>query len=112
MTPYALESFKAFMAKDNLLAALQSNNLVMRTFVTEPARMLNQGAVQGYYRWLVETPVTITFLPRGTKDYSGIQPKSQRINIRTQIGRVVQGGDDGMMIETLEFLPVAAAAQK
>lgn len=109
MTPYAIESFKAFMAKDNLLAALQSNNLVMRAFVTEPSRLLNQGAVQNRYRWLVETPVTISFLPRGTSDYAGIQPKSQRINVRLQIGRVEQGGDDGMMIETLEFLPVAAA---
>ncbi len=108
MTPYAIESLKAFMAKDNLLAALQTNNLVMRTFVTEPARLLNQGAVQGSYRWLVETPMTISFLPRGTNDYAGIQPKSQKINIRTQLGRVAQGGEDGVMIETLEFLPVPA----
>ena len=106
MTPFALESFKAFMAKDNLLSALQSNDLVMRSFVTEPSRLLNQGTVQGRYRWLVETPVTISFLPRGTESYKDIQPKSQRINVRMQIGRVPEKGLDGMMVETLEFLPV------
>lgn len=108
MTPYAIEAFKAFLAKDNLLAALTSNGLVMRAFVTDPARLLNQGAVQGRYRWLVETPVTITFLPRGTMDYAGLQPKSQIINVRTQLGRVAEGGVDGVMIETMEFIPVAA----
>jgi|GEM_PF-3221651 hypothetical protein len=108
LTPYAIDAVKTFMAKDNLLAALQSNNLVMRAFVTEPSRLLNQGAVQNRYRWLVETPATITFLPRGTMDYKGIQPKSQRINVRLQIGRVEQGGDEGMIIETIEFIPVAA----
>lgn len=108
MTPYAVEAFKAFMAKDNLLEALKGNNLVMRVFITEPARLLNQGAVQGRYRWLIESPVTISFLPRGTNDYKGIQPKSQQINIRTQVGRVAEGGIDGAIIETLEFLPVAA----
>lgn len=108
LTPYAQEAFKAFMAKDNLLEALKSNNLVMRAFVTEPARVLNQGPVQGRYRWLMETPVTISFMPRGVNDYTGIQPKSQRINVHTQVGRVAEGGSDGVMIETMEFLPVAA----
>ncbi len=108
LTPYAQEAFKAFMAKDNLLEALKSNNLVMRAFVTEPSRVLNQGPVQERFRWLIETPVTISFMPRGVSDYTGIQPKSQRINVRTQVGRVAEGGNDGVMIETMEFLPVAA----
>ncbi len=108
LTPYAQEAFKAFMAKDNLLEALKANNLVMRAFVTEPSRVLNQGPVQDRYRWLMETPVTISFMPRGVNDYTGIQPKSQRINVRTQVGRVTEGGNDGVMIETMEFLPVAA----
>lgn len=108
MTPYAQDAFKSFLAKDNLLEALKANDLVMRAFVTEPAHLLNKGAVQGRYRWLVETPVTISFLPRGTQDYTGIQPKSQRINVRTQIGRVEQGGIDGVIMETLEFVPVAS----
>lgn len=108
LTPYAQEAFRAFMAKDNLLEALKSNDLVMRAFVTDASRVLNQGAIQGRYRWLMETPVTISFMPRGVNDYTGIQPKSQRINVRTQIGRVEQGGDEGVMIETMEFLPVAA----
>lgn len=108
LTPYAQEAFKAFMAKDNLLEALKSNNLVMRAFVTEPSRVLNQGPIQGRFRWLMETPVTISFMPRGVNDYTGIQPKSQRVNVRTQVGRVAEGGSDGVMIETMEFLPVAA----
>ncbi len=107
MTPYAQEAFKAFMAKDNLLEALKANNLVMRAFVTDPSRVLNQGAIQGRYRWLLETPVTVSFMPRGINDYSGIQPKSQRVNVRTQVGRVAEGGSDGVMIETMEFLPAA-----
>lgn len=111
MTPYAQEAFKAFMAKDNLLSALQSNDLVMRAFVTDASRVLNQGAIQGRYRWLLETPVTISFMPRGVSDYSTIKPKSQRINVRTQVGRVEQTGQgsnqEGVMIETIEFLPVA-----
>lgn len=108
LTPYAQEAFKAFMAKENLLEALKSNNLVMRAFVTEPGRVLNQGAIQGRYRWLIETPVTISFMPRGISDYEGIQPKSQRINVRVQVGRVAEGGRDGVLIETMEFLPAEA----
>lgn len=108
LTPYALESLRTFMAKDNLLAALQSNDLVMRAFVTDASRVLNQGAIQGRFRWLLETPVTISFMPRGISDYTNIKPKSQRINVRTQVGRVEQGGDDGVMIETIEFLPATS----
>lgn len=108
MTPYAMEVFKGFMAKDNLLEALKSSDMVMRAFVTDASRVLNQGAIQGRYRWLMETPVTISFMPRGVNDYSGIKPKSQRINVRTQVGRVAQGGQEGVMIETMEFLPATA----
>ncbi len=107
LTPFAQDAFKAFMAKDNLLEALKSSNLIMRAFVTEPSRVLNQGPIQGRFRWLIETPVTISFMPRGVNDYTGIQPKSQRVNVRTQVGRVAEGGSDGVMIETMEFLPVA-----
>ncbi len=108
LTPYAMEAFKTFMAKDNLLEALKTNDLVMRAFATDASRVLNQGAIQGRYRWLMETPVTISFMPRGVKDYNAIKPKSQNINVRTQVGRVEQGGQEGVMIETLEFLPVAS----
>lgn len=106
MTPYAQEAFKAFMDKDNLLTALKSNDLLMRVFISQPGRTLNQGALQGRYRWLIETPATITFMPRGLLDYKNVKPKSQALTIRTQVGRVEQGGSDGLMIETLEIIPV------
>lgn len=106
MTPYAQESFKAFMDKDNLLMALKSNDLLMRVFITQPGRTLNQGALQGRYRWLIETPLTVTYMPRGLQDYKNVKPKIQALTIRTQVGRVEQGGSDGLMIETLEIIPV------
>ncbi len=106
MTPYAQDELKAYLNKDQLLDAVRSNNLTMRAFVEGPGRILNQGAVQGRYRWLVETPVTVTFLPRDTIDYSEVTPKNRRMKIRTQIGRVPQGGNEGMIIETWDAIPV------
>lgn len=106
MTPYAQAALKAYLEKDRLLEAVKSNSLVMRAFVDEPARVLNQGTLQGRYRWLVETPVTVSFLPRDTIDYETLKPKNRRLQARTQIGRVETGGVDGVIIETIEFVPV------
>lgn len=106
MTPYAVDALKEYLNRDQLLEAVRSNNLTMRAFVEGPGRILNQGAVQGRYRWLVETPVTVTFLPRDTIDYSEVTPKNRRMKIRTQVGRVPQGGNEGMLIETWDAIPV------
>ncbi len=107
MTPYAVDALKDYLNKDQLLEAVRSNNLTMRAFVEGPGRILNQGAVQGRYRWLVEMPVTVTFLPRDTIDYSQVTPKNRRLKIRTQVGRVPQGGNEGMLVETWDAIPVA-----
>lgn len=103
MTPYAQEAFKAFMSKDNLLSALNANDLIMRCFSYDSARMLNQGPVQGRQRWLIDVPVTISFLPRGTSDYTDIKPKSISLIVRMQVGRVESPDYDSMIIETMEI---------
>ncbi|MFN3828223.1 MAG: DotI/IcmL family type IV secretion protein [Micavibrio sp.] len=109
MTPFAQEALKTFLVKDNLTEALKSNNLMISSVVYDPARTLNQGPVQSRYRWLVDVPVTLSFMPRGANDYTNLKPKSIKLMVRMQVGRVETQDQkyDGMIIETMEINSVA-----
>jgi len=102
---YALEDFDQFMQNSNILASLQSQNLKLHSYVEEKPVLLNAGPVEGRYRWLFEMPVTLSFLPAGTRDYRQLESTplpNESIMVKVQVGRAGNVGPEGVMIESWE----------
>lgn len=90
-----------FLAKDRLNEILKSRKYYVRSFVEETPFLLNEGAVEGRYRWLYEVPVMVSFMDRTMKDYKKAKPLSQTMLLTVQIGRRMPQGpeDSGIVIE-------------
>lgn len=110
----ALDEFQAFMVTTNILNLMQSRNLELRAFVTDIPQLVTTGVTQGRYRWIYDIPVNLTFLPPGLTTYEGLgadQYRSEILTFRLQLGRVAEGGREGLMIETWEALKKKANTQ-
>lgn len=95
-----LNRYRAFLAESGLLKQLQTGRYAMRGFLKESPLLLNEGAVDGRYRWLYEVPVMVSFLPRGVNDYKNAVPQVQEITLTLQVGRVpATVSDIGVLIE-------------
>lgn len=99
-SPAALSQFDAWMRGSGILDYLKKNNMQMNVSVEEPPFLLNEGAVEGRYRWLFETPVIISFVPEGTKSLKGQTGiDSRRLLITVQLGR----SKNSMLIDQIAF---------
>lgn len=104
MSESGMADFTKFMQDSNILAELQTQGMRLQGYVEEMPLLLNEGPLNGRYRWLYEMPVKVTFIPRGTRTYKDMKdPTENTLNfiVQTQIGRVEKGpGDDNVVIET------------
>ncbi len=80
--------YVAFLEHNSLLRVLETNKFYLNSFVQEIPLLLNEGAVEGRYRWLYQVPVMISYMDRNTKGYKGkAEPVNQLITLTVQIGR-------------------------
>jgi len=100
--PSAVAEFNAWATGTGILASLQKNGLQLNGFVADPPFLLNEGVIDGRYRWLYEVPVMVSFVPRGTTTYQGKEGiDTRRLIVTLQVGRVaVSQLPDHVMIET------------
>lgn len=101
-SPSAIAEFNAWATGTGILEALQRNQLQLNGFVADPPFLLNEGVIDGRYRWLYEIPVMVSFVPRGTTTYQGKEGiDTRRLIITLQLGRVaVSPLPDHVMVET------------
>lgn len=102
MSPEALTQYNQWVTSSGILAKLQSDNSQLNGSVEEKPFLVNEGPVEGRYRWLFEVPVLISFLPKGTTALDKQPSSSDRKLIMTiQIGRVAESQlPDHVMIES------------
>lgn len=104
MSETGLAEFQKFMVDSKILPELQTQSVELRGYVEEAPLLLNEGPLNGRYRWLFEMPVTVTFVPRGLDTYRNIQNPSEnslRFIVQAQVGRVEKGpSEDNVVIET------------
>lgn len=104
-TASGFHQFEEFMDHTGIQRVLDSRKYNLRSFVRTAPLMLNQGAVQGHYRWLFEVPVMISYIETGDFKYggpakTGKDPINQQITLTLQVSRVKEGGGkDGILIE-------------
>lgn len=96
------QQYRDFMDKNNLTKVLESQKFDISSFVEQSPILLNEGAVEGRYRWLYEIPVMISYIDRSKKEYDEAEPVTQALVLRMQVGRSGQegAGQDGLQIES------------
>lgn len=80
--------FQKFLKEKSFGKILATNKYYLRSFVEYDPLLLSKGAVDGRYHWLFEVPVMVTYMDRRVKNYKGVRPINQRMNLRVQVGRV------------------------
>lgn len=94
------DAYMAFMQEKGMLDVLQSGKYNMRSFVENAPIKLNEGVLDGRYRWLFEVPVIVSFLDKGVASYKDADPISQRVIVTLQVGRSSDAANkDGILIE-------------
>ncbi len=107
MDANGLAEWQKFLVDTNILAIMQSKKYELRSFVSDVPRMVTTGVVSDRIRWVYDVPVSLTFLPEGRADYDELDKSEyqfEELSFRIQIGRVAQGGRDGIAVETWEAL--------
>ncbi len=80
--------YKQFLASTSMLKILDSGKYDVRSFVQGQPLLLNEGAVNGSYRWLYEVPMMMSYVERGAKSYKNLEPVNQQVILTVQVGRV------------------------
>lgn len=82
------EQYLTFLNENSLIRVLESGRFNIRSFVQEVPLLLNEGAVDGSYRWLFQVPVMVSYMDRNMKGYKGAaEPVNQLIVLTVQVGR-------------------------
>ena len=87
--PDAYAEYKLSLENAGVPGVLRNRDMRTSIFLEERPALVNEGVINGKYRWLYEVPVTISYLPRLQKSYrAGQAPQNVRVRIRLQAGRL------------------------
>jgi hypothetical protein len=102
-TPAGLKQFEDFLERTGIQKVLDARKYNLRSFVRQTPLMLNEGSVQGHYRWLFEVPVMVSYIEGSNFKYNNLEkkePVNQAITLTLQVTRVKDGGGkEGVLIE-------------
>ncbi len=68
-TPEGKAQYIKFLEDNSMMQVLKSGKYTMRAIVQETPLLLNEGALNGTYKWLFEVPVMVSYLEVGAGDY-------------------------------------------
>jgi hypothetical protein len=94
-TDDAYRSYLDFLKQGNVKQMLSDQNLQSGAFAESDPLELNSGVFGASYKWLMEVPVTMSFVPRGSRGYenSAATPQNRRFVLRGQFARVKDSAD-------------------
>jgi hypothetical protein len=83
------QQYITFLQDNSLIRVLETHKFHVRGFVQEAPLLLNEGAVDGSYRWLFQVPVMVSYMDRNMKNYKNktAEPVNQLITLTIQVGR-------------------------
>ena len=95
--------YLTFLEDSKMLRILQSNKFYIRSFVQDTPFLLNEGSVAGYYRWLFEVPVQVSYMDRRLEDYAEGSATTQVMTLRVQLMRSPNADEEmGVIIDQWE----------
>ena len=88
--PYALQEYNTYLSANQTVETLLANNMRLTAFAESKPVLVQEGALEGSYRWLFRVPVMLTYYDRVTTSLKGKKPMSQtqRVLVNIQVGRV------------------------
>ncbi|MCC6597222.1 MAG: DotI/IcmL family type IV secretion protein [Alphaproteobacteria bacterium] len=93
--------YEQFLKDSKLRNVIDSQKYSVRSYVRDAPLLLNEGEVKGYYRWLYEVPIMVSYMGRNEKDYRQATPVNQQMVITLQIGRSPMAEDSaGIVVES------------
>ncbi len=100
-TPYALQEYNTYLATSQTLETLKAGNLRQVAFAEGKATLVQEGLLEGAYRWVFRVPVMLTSYDKAAVTLKGKEsPPTQQIVINVQITRVsLKQAAEGMLIE-------------
>ncbi len=100
--------YMGYLTSSNITGSLAERDLQCGAYTEGSPLLLNNGVVDGVYKWLFEVPVTLSFIPRVTS-YDGngrVDALNRRILVRVQVTRVYDGANPmALRIESWQVLP-------
>lgn len=97
-TPEAYEKYISFLDTGSYREKLRSGSVSLHNFVREEPFLLNNGPVEGRYRWLFEVPVMLSYLPAGATGYKDEDPVNEALVFRIEVSRVPHAGVEEVLI--------------
>ncbi len=99
-SPAALDQYKEFIESTRVKEKVLAMRGRISSYVTESPSLINEGAVEGRYRWLFDVPLFVSFMEADARSAATANTETYSIKLRIQIGRVnpdVQ--PEGLIIE-------------
>ena len=107
-TPEGYEQYLRFINGLSLQQSLAERDLQSGVIFENAPLELTSGVFDGRYKWVFETPIVVSLIPRTSETYrnQAIQPINRRFLLRTQFSRVPDPADaEAVRIEIWDVLP-------
>lgn len=100
-TPEAREKATAALRDNGILSSIIDNSFVLKTVVSGPARIVEQGARGGVYTWEVELPVTLAYTGGVNVDRSlSYRPENRTIRMSVRRAEFTADNPDGLLVSS------------
>ncbi len=104
-----LAEYVKFLNERNFVKTLKTGRYDIAGFIKDYPVLLNEGAVDGSYRWLYQVNIMVTYIESGVKNYAEIkdgEAVSQEFVLTFQIGRSREAANEhGLLIESWSVKP-------
>lgn len=87
----AKAEYLKFLQEKNFLKTLETGKYDIKAMVSEIPIILNEGNVEGRYRWLYKVRMLVTYVTKGAKGYEKVEDGdtiTQSMFVTVQVGRV------------------------
>lgn len=111
-TPDGFKQYRAFLDSAGFQQTLNQKDMQSGAILEQPPLLVTNGVHSGAYKWVLEIPVTISFIPRQSTSYRDekIQPQNRRFLLRVQFTRIKDAKDpEAVRIEIWQVLPARPA---
>lgn len=103
------DEYLQFLKDKNFLKTLETGQYDIAGFIQDYPILLNEGAIDGYYRWLYQMNIMVTYIESGVSDYKSLKNEgsiTQEFVVNFQLGRHKDvDNEHGVLIETWAVRP-------
>lgn len=95
-----LAQLKTFLKDSQIERVAKSGQFDIAAYSERPPLAINDSELNGYYRWLFDVPVVVSFLEKGIEEYKGKEATNRNYTLSVQVRRTRDTDNpDGVVIE-------------